>query len=142
MKKIITILLLTASVISLAQETPALIGYHKNFIDSLQYDKVVFPKTIQLSPDLIKKILAINKVPAVSTIRKNYLNSQQWNKNNVIIKYQKGLGTINMLQPDNMPCLVPNLQTVAAMPIVKPLVTATIPNPLYNKSNRKNSATF
>jgi hypothetical protein len=137
MKKIITILLLTAPVMGLAQKKIALIDCHKNFINALQYDKVVLPKTIQLSPDLIKKILAINNVPADSTILKNYLNRQEINKSDVVIKYQNRLGTINIMQPDNMPCQVTSLQTVAAMPTVKPLVTDNIPNPLHKEKQEK-----
>ncbi|TAH03722.1 MAG: hypothetical protein EAZ16_07070 [Sphingobacteriales bacterium] len=137
MKKIITILLLTAPVMGLAQKVAAQIGYNKKFTDSLQYDKVVLPKTIQLSPDLIKKILAINNVQADGNMLKNYFNTQESNKSDIVIKYQNGLGNINIMQPDNMPCLVPNLQSVAAMPIVKPLATDNMPNPLHKEKKEK-----
>lgn len=137
MKKIITILLLTVPVIGLAQKAPSVINYQKNYLDPKQYDKVVFPKVIQGSPDFLKKISAINAVKADTTILIDYLKNLESINSNNLQAYPNATGMVYNLPPDNMPCKVPNMQTIVAMPTIKPLVADNMPNPLQNKSRKK-----
>lgn len=137
MKKIITILLLTAPLIGLAQKAPSVIKYPKNYIDPKQYDKVIFPKAVQFPSDFLKKISAINAVKADTTILIDYLKHLESIKSNNLQAYPNAMGMVYNLPPDNMPCKVPNMQTVVAMPTVKPMVADNMPNPLLNKSRKK-----